>query len=131
MRVSGDAFSVPTTHRVDDRAVRTRCTQRQMSRINASLIHHPRVSIVNSLHATPEQTTRADQKRRHDIAEDRRTKHTHQRKREWPVVVNRSNQDELLNSIWIIESACRSDSATVRRADNNRARDPERIEQAR
>src|SRR5215211_1817359 len=101
MRVSGDAFSIPTTHGADDRALRARRAQRQMPRVNSSFIQYPRVSIVNSFHAPSQQATRSDQKRRNNVAKNRRTKQTHKRKLERPVVVHWPNQDQLLNSVGI------------------------------
>src|SRR6185369_16033928 len=122
MRVSGDAFSIPAAYRANDRAMRARGAQRQMSGLNSALVEHPRVTIVNSLHASSQQATRSDQEWRNDVAKHRRAEQTHERKPERAVVVHCADEDQLFNSLGIVERARCSDSTAVRAADKDCAR---------
>src|SRR5918992_4612590 len=100
-----------------------------MPRVDTAFVQYPLVTIVNSLHPPAQQTTRADQERRDDVANDGRAEDAHQLVIEWTVVIDGADQDEFFNTLGIVECARRSHGAAVRTAGERCALDSESIEQ--
>src|SRR6266568_3774783 len=91
-----------------------------MAGVELALVDRIAQTPVHLLSSLAQNPARAEKKRSRDVADKWHTRQSQQQLLFWLVISHGADQDELGNSLGIIQRDCRRDRATVRSSNNRR-----------